>query len=93
LLGKHPDTSIIATLDEQGKLVLPRGKEFTPDSSVRINIVGHSEALEKVGATKLAKVTLSSPMDKIMLYLFLPLLFRFKASWSSEVFIRKIRSD
>jgi hypothetical protein len=25
-------------------------------------------------------VTLSSPMDKIMLYLFLPLLFRFKAS-------------
>jgi hypothetical protein len=50
----NADTSIIATLDEQGKLVLPRGKEFTPDSSVRINIVGHSEALEKVGATKLA---------------------------------------
>jgi hypothetical protein len=100
---------------------------FTPDSSVRINIVGHSEALEQVGARKLANytdqlvrhykidsidtqaylnraagktnfpcsssvaiilvsgclpnnawaaslVTLSSPMDKIMLYLFLPLL-------------------
>jgi hypothetical protein len=69
---------------------------FTPDSSVRINIVGHPETLEQVGATKLADytdqlvqhykidaaslVTLSSPMDKIMLYLFLPLLFRFKAS-------------
>jgi hypothetical protein len=48
LLGKHPDTSIIATLDEQGKLVFPKGKAFTLDSSVRINIVGHSEALEKV---------------------------------------------
>jgi hypothetical protein len=47
LLGKHPDTSIIATLDEQGKLVFPKGKAFTLDSSVRINIVGHSEALEK----------------------------------------------
>ncbi|VVH62213.1 hypothetical protein BSPWISOX_1455, partial [uncultured Gammaproteobacteria bacterium] len=57
LLGKHPDTSIIATLDEQGKLVFPKGKAFTPDSSVRINIVGHSEALEKVGATKLANYT------------------------------------
>jgi hypothetical protein len=30
------DTSIIATLDEQGKLVFPKGKAFTPDSSVRI---------------------------------------------------------
>ncbi|VVH52022.1 hypothetical protein BPUTSESOX_1157, partial [uncultured Gammaproteobacteria bacterium] len=57
LLGKHPDTSIIATLDEQGKLVFPKDKAFTPDSSVRINIVGHSEALEKVGATKLANYT------------------------------------
>jgi hypothetical protein len=28
LLGKHPDTSIIATLDEQGKLVLPRMNDF-----------------------------------------------------------------
>jgi hypothetical protein len=57
LLGKHPDTSIIATLDEQGKLVFPKDKAFTPDSSVRINIVGHSETLEKVGATKLANYT------------------------------------
>jgi hypothetical protein len=57
VLGKHPDTSIIATLDEQGKLVFPKDKAFTPDSSVRINIVGHSEALEKVGATKLANYT------------------------------------
>jgi hypothetical protein len=32
-----------------------------------------------VGCTA-SLVTLSSPMDKIMLYLFLPLLFRFKAS-------------
>jgi hypothetical protein len=39
LFEKHPDTSIIATLDEQGKLVLPQGEAFTPDSSVRINIV------------------------------------------------------
>jgi hypothetical protein len=31
LLGKHPDTSIIATLDEQGKLVFPQGKAFTPE--------------------------------------------------------------
>jgi hypothetical protein len=45
------DTSIIATLDEQGKLVFPQGEAFTPDSSVRINIVGHPETLEKVGAT------------------------------------------
>jgi hypothetical protein len=37
LFEKHPDTSIIATLDEQGKLVFPKGKAFTPDSSVRIN--------------------------------------------------------
>jgi hypothetical protein len=53
LFGKHPDTSIIATLDEQGKLVFPQGETFTPDSSVRINIVGHSEALEQVGARKM----------------------------------------
>jgi hypothetical protein len=39
LFEKHPDTSIIATLDEQGQLVFPKGKAFTPDSSVRINIV------------------------------------------------------
>jgi hypothetical protein len=31
-------------------------------------------------ASAASLVTLSSPMDKIMLYLFLPLLFRFKAS-------------
>jgi hypothetical protein len=161
LFDKHPNTSVLVTLDEQGELVFPEGKAFTPDSSVRVNIVGHSEALEQVGATKLADytdqlvqhykidsldthaylnraalvgcknqalsenyakqlytlesgvntlpfgktncpclssvaitlvsgcflnsasaaslVTLSSPMDKIMLYLFLPLLFRFKA--------------
>jgi hypothetical protein len=53
VVEKHPDTSIIATLDEQGKLVLPQGEAFTPDSSVRINIVGHPEALEQVGARKL----------------------------------------
>jgi hypothetical protein len=29
LFEKHPDTSIIATLDEQGKLVFPKGKAFT----------------------------------------------------------------
>ncbi|VVH54836.1 hypothetical protein BSPCLSOX_345, partial [uncultured Gammaproteobacteria bacterium] len=57
LFEKHPDTSIIATLDEQGKLVFPHGEAFTPDSSVRINIVGHPETLEKVGATKLADYT------------------------------------
>ncbi|VVH61647.1 hypothetical protein BSPWISOX_2730, partial [uncultured Gammaproteobacteria bacterium] len=57
LFEKHPDTSIIATLDEQGKLVFPKGKAFTPDSSVRINIVGHPEVLEQVGATKLADYT------------------------------------
>jgi hypothetical protein len=34
LFKKHPDTSIIATLDEQGKLVFPQGEAFTPDSSV-----------------------------------------------------------
>jgi hypothetical protein len=39
LFGKDPNTSIIATLDEQGKLILPQGEAFTPDSSVRINIV------------------------------------------------------
>jgi hypothetical protein len=50
LFEKHPNTSIIATLDEQGKLILPQGEAFTPDSSVRINIVGHPEALEQVGA-------------------------------------------
>jgi hypothetical protein len=38
-------------------LVFPKGKAFTPDSSVRINIVGHSEELEKAGATKLADYT------------------------------------
>ncbi|VVH63380.1 hypothetical protein BSPWISOX_1427, partial [uncultured Gammaproteobacteria bacterium] len=32
-------------------------KAFTPDSSVRINIVGHPEVLEQVGATKLADYT------------------------------------
>jgi hypothetical protein len=50
LFKKHPDTSIIATLNKQGKLVFPKDKAFTPDSSVRINIVGHPEALEQVGA-------------------------------------------
>jgi hypothetical protein len=34
LFKKHPDTSIIATLDEQGKLVFPQGKAFTPDFSL-----------------------------------------------------------
>jgi hypothetical protein len=29
LFKKHPDTSIIATLDEQGKLVFPHGEAFT----------------------------------------------------------------
>jgi hypothetical protein len=38
-------------------LVFPHGEAFTPDSSVRINIVGHPETLEKVGATKLADYT------------------------------------
>jgi hypothetical protein len=31
LFEKHPNTSIIATLDEQGKLILPQGEAFTPD--------------------------------------------------------------
>jgi hypothetical protein len=38
-------------------LVFPQGETFTPDSSVRINIVGHPEALEQVGARKLANYT------------------------------------
>jgi hypothetical protein len=38
-------------------LVFPRGKAFTPDSSVRLNIVGHSEKLEEGGAAKLANYT------------------------------------
>jgi hypothetical protein len=38
-------------------LVFPQGEAFTPDSSVRINIVGHPETLEQVGATKLADYT------------------------------------
>jgi hypothetical protein len=38
-------------------LVFPKDKAFKPDSSVRINIVGHPEALEQVGATKLADYT------------------------------------
>jgi hypothetical protein len=42
---------------EQGKLVFPQGETFMPDSSVRINIVGHPEALEQVGARKLANYT------------------------------------
>jgi hypothetical protein len=57
LFDKHPNTSVLVTLDEQGELVFPEGKAFTPDSSVRVNIVGHSEALEQVGATKLADYT------------------------------------
>ncbi|CAB5507190.1 hypothetical protein AZO1586R_2278, partial [Bathymodiolus azoricus thioautotrophic gill symbiont] len=57
LFDKHPNTSVLVTLNRQGKLVFPRGKAFTPDSSVRLNIVGHSEKLEEVGATKLANYT------------------------------------
>jgi hypothetical protein len=49
--------SPVAESYEQGKLVFPKGKAFTPDSSVRINIVGHPEVLEQVGATKLADYT------------------------------------
>ncbi|WP_143243121.1 C80 family cysteine peptidase, partial [Bathymodiolus azoricus thioautotrophic gill symbiont] len=57
LFDKHPNTSVLVTLDEQGKLVFPEGEAFTPDSSVRLNIVGHSKKLEEVGATKLADYT------------------------------------
>ncbi|CAC9629624.1 hypothetical protein, partial [uncultured Gammaproteobacteria bacterium] len=57
LFDKHPNTSVLVTLNRQGKLVFPRGKAFTPDSSVRLNIVGHSEKLEEVGAAKLANYT------------------------------------
>jgi 23S rRNA pseudoU1915 N3-methylase RlmH len=57
LFEKHPNTSVLVTLDEQGKLVFPEGEAFTPDSSVRLNIVGHSEKLEQVGAQQLAKYT------------------------------------
>jgi hypothetical protein len=32
-------------------LVFPQGEAFTPASSVRINIVGHPETLEKVGVS------------------------------------------
>jgi hypothetical protein len=45
-------------------------------SSVAIRLV--SGCLPS-NASAASLVTLSSPMDKIMLYLFLPLLFRFKA--------------
>ncbi|CAB5493969.1 hypothetical protein THERMOS_25, partial [Bathymodiolus thermophilus thioautotrophic gill symbiont] len=57
LYKKHPENSIVVTLNEQGELVFPGGQEFIPDSSVRINIVGHPEELEKVGAEKLANYT------------------------------------
>ncbi|VVH51237.1 hypothetical protein BPUTSESOX_627, partial [uncultured Gammaproteobacteria bacterium] len=57
LFDKHPNTSVLVTLDEQGKLVFPEGETFSPDSSVRLNIVGHPENLGKVGATKLANYT------------------------------------
>jgi hypothetical protein len=33
LFDKHPNTSVLVTLNRQGKLVFPRGKAFTPDSS------------------------------------------------------------
>jgi hypothetical protein len=58
---KHPDNSVIVTLDEEGRLVFPEGKVFIPDASVRLNIVGHPEKLEKVGAQNLANYT-----DEIM---------------------------
>ncbi|CAB5496063.1 C80 family cysteine peptidase, partial [Bathymodiolus thermophilus thioautotrophic gill symbiont] len=57
LYKKHPENSIIVTLNEQGKLVFPDGQAFIPDASVRINIVGFPEELEKVGAEKLANYT------------------------------------
>ncbi|CAB5497277.1 hypothetical protein THERMOT_665, partial [Bathymodiolus thermophilus thioautotrophic gill symbiont] len=54
---KHPENSMVVTLNERGKLVFPGGKKFIPDSSVRINIVGLPEELEKVGAERLANYT------------------------------------
>jgi hypothetical protein len=51
------DNSVIVTLDEQGRLVFPEGKVFAPDESVRLNIVGYPEKLEKVGAQNLANYT------------------------------------
>jgi hypothetical protein len=39
LYEKHPDNSVIVTLDEQGRLVFPEGKVFIPDASVRLPIV------------------------------------------------------
>jgi hypothetical protein len=57
LYEKHPDNSVIVTLDEQGRLVFPEGKVFAPDESVRLNIVGYPEKLEKVGAQNLARST------------------------------------
>jgi hypothetical protein len=53
LFNKHPDTSVLVTINEQGDLVFPGGEAFTPDASVRLNIVGHSEKLEEVGAQQL----------------------------------------
>jgi hypothetical protein len=44
-------------------LVFPGGEAFTPDASVRLNIVGHSEKLEEVGAQQLAIYT-----DSLMRY-------------------------
>jgi hypothetical protein len=63
LFNKHPDTSVLVTINEQGDLVFPGGEAFTPDASVRLNIVGHSEKLEAVGAKQLAIYT-----DSLMRY-------------------------
>ncbi|MBA5249218.1 MAG: hypothetical protein FE834_06775, partial [Gammaproteobacteria bacterium] len=57
LFDKRPHNSIIITLDEQGKLVFPPGVAFTPDDSVRFNIVGFYDDLQQTGAQQLADYT------------------------------------
>ncbi|CAB5499794.1 C80 family cysteine peptidase, partial [Bathymodiolus thermophilus thioautotrophic gill symbiont] len=57
LYKKHPENSIIVTLDERGRLVFPRDVAFNPDDSVRLNIIGHPSDLEQVGARNLVRYT------------------------------------
>ncbi|OJA03647.1 C80 family cysteine peptidase, partial [Bathymodiolus thermophilus thioautotrophic gill symbiont] len=57
LFAKHPKESVIVTRNAEGALVFPKDVAFTPDNSMRLNIVGCQDDFKQVGAKKLADYT------------------------------------